>query len=87
MHTIGRDKNNGTYSDVIFEIHTILLASELIERLTKFQDTALQFMNRISMEDGGVSADERTMASLLLQAPRKTLRLLVADATESAGTE
>ena len=42
---------------------------------------------RISMEEGGVSLDERTLASLLLQAPRKTLRLLVADATESAGTD
>ena len=52
-----------------------------------FQDAALQFMNRISMEEGGVSLDERTLASLLVQAPRKTLRLLVTDATESAGTE
>ena len=37
------------------------------------------------MEEGGVSLDERTLASLLVQAPRKTLRLLVTDATESAG--
>ena len=38
------------------------------------------------MEEGGVSLDELTLASLLVQAPRKTLMLLVADAGESAGT-
>ena len=39
------------------------------------------------MEEGGVSLDERTLTSLLVQAPRKTLQLLVTDAAESEGTE
>ena len=52
----------------------------------EFPATEESILARISLEEGGVSLDELTLASLLVQAPRKTLMLLVADAGESAGT-